>query len=99
IITARDAVGDRVRGLDAGADDYIVKPFDFVELEARLRAVLRRSGECETVVQSLARLTYDPMSHQALVNGVDLDLTRREAALLEELMPRGVRRIVVIGWL
>jgi len=95
IITARDAVGDRVRGLDAGADDYIVKPFDFVELEARLRAVLRRSGERETVVQSLARLTYDPMSHQAFVNGVDLDLTRREAALLEECMRAGAGRIVV----
>lgn len=96
IVTARDAVDDRVRGLNAGADDYIIKPFDLVELEARLRAVLRRPGGRELVAaQGFGRLTYDPASRQAFVDGVDLDLTRREAALLEEFLHAGARRVVV----
>lgn len=95
IVTARDAIDDRVRGLNAGADDYIVKPFDLVELEARLRAVLRRPVGREAVAQGLGRFTYDPVSRQAFVNGADLDLTRREAALLEEFINAGARRVVV----
>lgn len=95
IVTARDAVDDRVRGLNAGADDYIIKPFDLVELEARLRAVLRRPGGREVVAQGFGRLIYDPASRQAFVDGVDLDLTRREAALLEEFIHAGAQRVVI----
>ncbi len=94
IVTARDAVNDRVRGLNAGADDYIVKPFDLTELEARLRAVLRRPGGRETPTLRCGLLLLDTVSREASVRDGRLNLTRREAALLEELM-RARGRIVV----
>src|SRR6187455_200087 len=84
IITARDAVSDRVAGLDAGADDYVVKPFALVELLARLRALLRRSG-AGAAGQTLhfADLELDPVSHQVKRGDRLVELTRTEFALLE----------------
>jgi two-component system OmpR family response regulator len=86
ILTARDAVEDRVHGLNSGADDYLVKPFDLTELEARLRAVLRRPGPRRGKVYALGKLSFDTVSREAKVDAALVDLTRREAALLEELL-------------
>lgn len=94
ILTARDSVEARVGGLNAGADDYILKPFDLTELDARLRAVLRRPGPRREPVHVFADLRFDTASRTASVGAVDLDLTRREASLLEELI-RAAGRIVV----
>ncbi len=94
ILTARDSIKDRVVGLDAGADDYILKPFDLAELEARLRAVLRRPGARREAVYNYGDLTFDPASQTAAVADASLDLTRREASVLEELI-RAAGRIVV----
>lgn len=94
ILTARDSIEARVAGLDAGADDYILKPFDLAELEARLRAVLRRPGARREAVHRYGNLTFDPASRTAAVDGAGLDLTRREASVLEELI-RAAGRIVV----
>ncbi len=94
IVTARDALDDRARGLNAGADDYLVKPFELVELEARLRAVLRRPGVREDITLAYGPLALDTVTREATVDGTVLDLSRREAALLEELL-RAVGRIVV----
>jgi two-component system response regulator QseB len=88
ILTARDSVNDRIKGLDAGADDYIVKPFDFDELAARVRAVLRRqSGRAENVIEHLG-LTLNPASHEARRDGELVNLSQREFALLEALLER-----------
>ncbi|MEX3548264.1 MAG: response regulator [Burkholderia sp.] len=88
IITARDAVSDRVKGLDAGADDYLVKPFDLDELGARMRALIRRqSGRSELVIRHGA-LTLDPASHQVTLDGTAVALSAREFALLEALLAR-----------
>lgn len=86
ILTARDGIGDRVGGLDAGADDYLVKPFELTELDARLRAVLRRPGPRLGRIYALGPLSFDTVSRAAQVDGMVLDLTRREGALLEELL-------------
>jgi DNA-binding response OmpR family regulator len=94
IVTARDALEDRARGLNAGADDYIVKPFELVELEARLRAVLRRPGVREDIILTYGPLAFDTTTREASVGGMVLDLSRREAALLEELL-HAAGRIVV----
>jgi two-component system response regulator QseB len=94
ILTARDSIVARVGGLNAGADDYILKPFDLAELEARLRAVLRRPGTRCTPVHRCCDLVFDPATRTAAVDGANLDLTRREAAVLEELI-RAAGRIVV----
>ncbi len=94
ILTARDSVRDRVSGLDAGADDYILKPFDLDELEARLRAVLRRPGVRRDAVHRYGDLTFDPACRAGAVGGTALELTRREASVLEELI-RAAGRIVV----
>jgi two-component system response regulator QseB len=94
IVTARDAIDDRARGLNAGADDYIVKPFSLVELEARLRAVLRRPGVRQDIIITYGALAFDTVAREASVGGVTLDLSRREAALVEELL-RAAGRIVV----
>jgi two-component system, OmpR family, response regulator QseB len=94
IVTARDALDDRARGLNAGADDYIVKPFDLVELEARLRAILRRPGVRQDITLTYGTLAFDTVAREASVGGIVLDLSRREAALLEELL-RAAGRIVV----
>jgi two-component system response regulator QseB len=88
ILTARDAVDDRVAGLDAGADDYIVKPFDLKELEARLRAVLRRrAGRASSVIEH-GRLTLDLNSHELRRDGVAVPVSPREFALLHALLER-----------
>ena len=86
ILTARDSVDDRLLGLNSGADDYIVKPFNLLELEARLRAVLRRTGNSRGTTYSLGGVTFDTVTREAAAFGKSLDLTRREAALLEELI-------------
>ena len=86
ILTARDSIDDRLLGLNSGADDYIVKPFNLLELEARLRAVLRRAASPRGMTYSLGGVTFDTISREASVLGKPLDLTRRETALLEELM-------------
>ena len=88
ILTARDSVNDRIKGLDAGADDYIVKPFDLDELAARVRAVLRRqSGRAENVVEHLG-LTLDAANHEVTLHGAPVNLSHREFALLEALLER-----------
>jgi two-component system OmpR family response regulator len=86
ILTARDSMDDRLSGLNSGADDYIVKPFNLLELEARLRAVLRRAGSPRGTTYSLGAVTFDTVTREAAAFGKSLDLTRREAALLEELI-------------
>jgi DNA-binding response OmpR family regulator len=86
ILTARDAVEDRVIGLDAGADDYLVKPFAFAELVARLRALLRRErAERETVLDA-DDLTMDLLQRRVVLGGVEIVLTPREFELLEYLL-------------
>jgi DNA-binding response OmpR family regulator len=92
MLTARDAVEDRVRGLDSGADDYLVKPFAFQELLARIRALLRRQGEVKTAQLQVADLVLDTVTHRATRAGQVIELTAREYALLEFLMrhPRQV---------
>jgi two-component system OmpR family response regulator len=87
LLTARDALDDRVSGLQAGADDYVTKPFDFPELLARLQALLRRSQAVSTPAQ-LGRLTLDPTSRRALLDKEPLELSGREWGLLELLMQR-----------
>lgn len=88
IITARDAVADRVAGLDAGADDYLVKPFDLDELAARIRALLRRkSGRAEPRLEHLG-VVVDPAAHRVTRDGIEVALSPREFALLELLLER-----------
>ena len=89
VVTARDAVDDRVAGLDAGADDYILKPFEISELLARMRAVLRRHGGVATPVLTSALLTLDPATREASTHGQSpVQLSNREFALLHALMQR-----------
>lgn len=86
ILTARDAVADRVAGLDAGADDYLVKPFDLAELQARLRALLRRAkGHAEPVIVH-GELQLDPAGHAVRFAGRPVELTAREFAILHALL-------------
>jgi two-component system response regulator QseB len=88
ILTARDAVTDKVQGLDAGADDYVVKPFDLTELSARIRALLRRhAGRAEPVLEHLG-VSLNPKTHQVLRDGKEVSLSAREFALLEALLDR-----------
>jgi two-component system copper resistance phosphate regulon response regulator CusR len=86
MLTARDAVDDRVAGLDSGADDYLTKPFDFKELLARMRALLRRSTSLRPPVARIADLTLDTASHTVTRAGRPLSLTAKEYALLEFLV-------------
>ncbi len=85
-LTARGAVADRVRGLDVGADDYVVKPFAFAELLARLRALARRGAVERPVQLTLGDLEVDPVARRAVAGGRSLVLTAREFALLEFFM-------------
>lgn len=85
MVTARDALADRVEGLDSGADDYIVKPFEFTELLARLRAMLRRRGVRRDPVIEVEDLRIDTRSHRVSRGGTEIALTSREYALLEYL--------------
>jgi DNA-binding response OmpR family regulator len=86
ILTARDAVEDRVAGLDRGADDYLTKPFAFAELLARLRALFRRDVTSRELVLRAEDLEIDLLRHRVVRNGLELDLTRREYELLEFLV-------------
>ena len=88
IITARDSVEDRVKGLDAGADDYLVKPFSMDELTARVRALLRRANQVRDPVLMVGDLELDTKRRSARRGGVELELTSKEYALLELLMLR-----------
>ncbi len=88
IVTARDAVADRIAGLDHGADDYILKPFDLDELAARIRAVVRRrAGRADPVIR-VGEVTLEPASHRVTLRGKDVALSARELALLEALLDR-----------
>lgn len=86
ILTARDTVGDRVAGLNAGADDYLIKPFDLDELIARLHALLRRSGGQATPKLKHGSLELDPAAHQVHKDGQLVELSAREFTLLHELL-------------
>ncbi|MDA0163995.1 response regulator transcription factor [Solirubrobacter ginsenosidimutans] len=93
LLTARDAVHERVAGLDAGADDYLVKPFDVDELSARVRAMLRRNAPAAVEQLAFADLTLELDTGTARRRGADLELTRREAELLALLL-RNARGVV-----
>lgn len=86
ILTARELVEDRVKGLDAGADDYLVKPFDLEELSARIRALQRRTASRAEPTITFGSLMIDPAARQAYVDDVLLVLPRREFALLQKLL-------------
>ena len=88
VLTARDSVGDRITGLDNGADDYLVKPFELDELSARIRALLRRqAGRVESLMQC-GDLTLNPATREATLGGRQLALSAREFAVLEALLDR-----------
>jgi len=105
ILTARDGVHDRIAGLDAGADDYLTKPFDSAELKARLRALLRRSnGRTEPLI-NLRGVTVDPQNQQVTLEGKVVSLSRKEFVLLHELIAQPDRVLtrdrleqVLYGW-
>ncbi len=86
IVTARDAVDDRVAGLNSGADDYLVKPFDFKELTARMQAVMRRRNGRASSVMILGGLSLDPVAFQVTLRGEPINLSSKEFALLRALM-------------
>ncbi|CDF84698.1 response regulator [Pseudomonas sp. QL9] len=86
ILTARDATEDRIAGLDAGADDYLIKPFDLNELKARLRALLRRSAGRARVLIEHAGVSLDPATQQVSYQGKPVTLTPKEYVLLHELL-------------
>ena len=105
LLTARDALDDRVTGLDCGADDYVVKPVHLDELAARVRALLRRSGGDAVPVQRLGALELDPAARSARLDGHPLELSPREYALLESLAAHPGRALsraqleeAVYGW-
>ncbi|MEH6497752.1 MAG: response regulator [Pseudoalteromonas distincta] len=105
ILTARDGVHDRIAGLDAGADDYLPKPFDSAELKARLRALLRRSnGRAEPLI-NLRGVIVDPQNQQVTLEGKVVSLSRKEFVLLHELIAQPDRVLtrdrleqVLYGW-
>ena len=86
MLTARGALGDRVRGLDLGADDYLVKPFAFEELLARIRALLRRRSTTGSPILRVGPLVMDPVGHKVTAHGREMEFTPKEYALLEYLM-------------
>jgi two-component system, OmpR family, response regulator QseB len=88
IASARDTVGDRIAGLEAGADDYLLKPFDLDELVARIRAVLRRHAASESPLLSVGKLVLDPVQRSVTCDGEAVDLSAREFTVLEALMQR-----------
>jgi DNA-binding response OmpR family regulator len=105
ILTARDTVPDKLAGLDGGADDYLVKPFDLDELAARLRALIRRSHGRPTTLLSYAEVTLDPAARRVTANGQPVELSSREFALLEVLLENSGRILarsqlerLIYGW-
>lgn len=86
MLTAHDTVQDRIEGLNAGADDYLVKPFDLGELAARLRALVRRASGSAAGVIAIGALQLDPAAHVVMYRGAPVELQAREFALLQELM-------------
>jgi len=102
MLTARDSLDDRVLGLDSGADDYLIKPFELAELHARLRALMRREAGRKSGDLLVADLRLDPAAHDAWRGDSPLDLTAKEFALLEYLMRnanRLVTREMIVGHL
>jgi DNA-binding response OmpR family regulator len=93
MLTARDAIDDRVDGLDSGADDYLVKPFSMNELRARMRALLRRNKPEKTALLQVGNLTLDPANHHVRRGDTPIDLTPREFSILEYMM-RSPKRIL-----
>ena len=93
ILTASDGVSERVRGLDAGADDYLAKPFDIAELEARVRALVRRGMSGASTLLRHGALAYDQVGRVARLNGEPLELSARELNLLEILLQRSGRLV------
>jgi two-component system OmpR family response regulator len=91
ILTARDKIEDRVQGLDSGADDFLAKPFELLELEARIRALLRRGLSAGSAKLQVGELCLDTVGHRAILNGEPLDLSARELSVLEVLMMRADR--------
>jgi len=105
VLTARDAVDDRIAGLDAGADDYLTKPFEVAELKARLRALLRRSQGQISSILSCRGIRLDPHTLTVSFQGQDVGLSRRELTLLQEFMShpgrvftRDTLTRLVYGW-
>jgi len=88
ILTARDSLGDRVGGLDLGANDYMTKPFELPELEARIRALIRKDAWSNQVTVQCGDLTFDTVERRAFCHGSPLDLSAREVAVLELLLQR-----------
>nr|WP_316643402.1 response regulator [uncultured Roseateles sp.] len=88
VLTARDGAGERVKGLDSGADDYIVKPFELDELNARIRAVMRRHSGRGQALLGYGGVTLDPATRQVTLNGQPVVLSARELAVLEALLQR-----------
>ncbi|MDL2329526.1 response regulator transcription factor [Desulfosarcina sp. OttesenSCG-928-A07] len=96
LLTARDSIHDRVTGLDAGADDYLVKPFAHDELSARIRALLRRHTENKSAVLGIADLTLDPVAHQVHRAGTLISLSAKEFSMLEYFL-RNPDRVLTRG--